>query len=325
MKIKIPYSKIIIWGYPLHSHTHSYVHSSYYKAFKHLGYDVYWFHDDDYPEDFDYENCLFITEGFADANIPLNETSCYMVMYCPSPKKYEGVGRYIDIRMAAKNFKDHIQEYSLDKNTTAKVGPACYFVPKTSEKVRIKNDYHDYEMSDFDKLYISWATNLLPHEIDYDDMYIPREQNIYFCGTMSSSGKGENFSTWKPFLDEAQKMGFGFIYNNPWSNPLTDEEVIRRTRESILAPDIRGPQAVEWGLLTCRIFKNISYGHLGVTNSIEMYNELEGKCVYNSDTSQLFHDAMSQRENAKLIEEGMKLVKENHTYVNRINSILSVL
>jgi hypothetical protein len=319
------YLKVIIWGHPLYSHTHSYVHSSYYKAFKYLGYDVYWFHDGEYPEDFDYENCLFITEGFADANIPLNETSCYMVMYCPSPKKYEGVGRYIDIRMAAKDFKDHIQEYSLDKSIATKVGPACYFVPKTSEKVRIKNDYHDYEMSDFDKLYISWATNLLPHEIDYDDMYIPREQNIYFCGTIGTSGEGENISNWKPFLVEVQKAGYGFIPNNPWSNPLSDEEVIRRMRESLLGVDIRGPLHIKQGLLTCRVFKNISYGHLGVTNSEEIYNELEGKCVYNPDTAQLFHDAMAQRENAKLIEEGMKLVKENHTYVNRVNSILSIL
>lgn len=319
------YSKVIIWGHPLYSHTHSYVHSSYYKTFKHLGYDVYWFHDGEYPEDFDYENCLFITEGFADANIPLNETSCYMVMYCPSPKKYEGVGRYIDIRMAAKNFKDHIQEYSLDKSIATKVGPACYFVPKTSEKVKIKNDYHDYEMSDFDKLYISWATNLLPHEIDYDDMYIPREQNIYFCGTIGTSGEGENISNWKPFLAEVQKAGYGFIPNNPWANPLSDEEVIRRMRESLLGVDIRGPLHIKQGLLTCRVFKNISYGHLGVTNSEEIYNELEGKCVYNPDTAQLFHDAMAQRENAKLIEEGMKLVKENHTYVNRVNSILSIL
>jgi len=287
------YSKVIIWGHPLYSHTHSYIHSSYYKTFKYLGYDVYWFHDGEYPKDFDYKNCLFITEGFADANIPLNETSCYMVMYCPSPKKYEGVGRYIDIRMAAKNFKDHIQEYSLNKNTATKVGPACYFVPKTSKTVRIKNDYHDYEMSDFDKLYISWATNLLPHEIDYDDMYIPREQNIYFCGTMGASGEGENISNWRPFLAEVQKSGYDFIPNNPWTNPLSDEEVIRRMKESLLGVDIRGPLHVKQGLLTCRVFKNISYGHLGVTNSEEIYNELDGKCVYNPDTAQLFHDAMA--------------------------------
>ena len=44
------YSKVIIWGHPLHSHTHSYIHEAYYRAFKYLGYDVYWFHDNEYPD-----------------------------------------------------------------------------------------------------------------------------------------------------------------------------------------------------------------------------------------------------------------------------------
>ena len=40
--------KIVIWGYPLYSHTHSYIHAAFYKAFTHLGYETYWFHDGDY-------------------------------------------------------------------------------------------------------------------------------------------------------------------------------------------------------------------------------------------------------------------------------------
>jgi len=50
------YSKVIIWGHPLYSHTHSYVHDAYYKAFKHLGYETYWFYDEEFPLDFDYNN-----------------------------------------------------------------------------------------------------------------------------------------------------------------------------------------------------------------------------------------------------------------------------
>ena len=91
--------KIVIWGYPLNSHTHSYIHSSFYKAFKHLGHDVYWFHDDEYPEDFNYDDCVFLTEGFADKNIPLRETSTYYVHVCVNPKKYLGkVKKLIDVR-----------------------------------------------------------------------------------------------------------------------------------------------------------------------------------------------------------------------------------
>jgi hypothetical protein len=319
------YSKVIIWGHPLYSHTHSYVHESYYKTFKHLGYETYWFHDNEFPKDFDFNNCLFIGEGFADKNIPLNATSCYLIMYCPSPIKYQNVGRYIDIRMTAVDFKDHIQEYSVDKNKVEKVGPGCYFDPKKNEKVRIKNDYHDYEMDDFDKLYISWATNLLPEEINFDNMYLPRENKIYFCGSVSSQGICENMSNFTPFINECQKHGIEFSINNPWTNPLPTSEMIKHVQKSILGVDIRGPQHLKQRLLTCRVFKNISYGHLGLTNSEEMYQELEGNCVYNPDTGKLFHDGMRNRENYELIKKGMIFVKEHHTYVNRIKSILKVI
>lgn len=319
------YSKVIIWGHPLYTHTHSYVHDAYYRAFKSMGYDVYWFHDKDYPEDFDYNNCLFIGEGFADKEIPINESSCYLIMYCPSPIKYQGSGRYIDVRMTAVNFKDHIQEYSLDKSKTTKLGPACYFEPKTSNKIQVKNDYVDYEMDDYDKIYISWATNLLPDEFEEEDIYLERENAIYYSGTISAQGVCENYSKWMPFLKACQENKIKFIHNDPWANPLSMGEVINRTQRSILGVDIRGPQHLKQGLLTCRVFKNISYGHLGLTNSSSVYEELDGNCVYNDDTEQLFYDGMSNRENYNLIKRGMQFVKENHTYINRINSILSIL
>jgi hypothetical protein len=56
-----------------------------------------------------------------------------------------------------------------------------------------------------------------------------------------------------------------------------------------------------------------------------VYNELEGNCVYCEDTAQLFYEAMKNRENEKMILSGMRFVKENHTYINRINSIISIL
>jgi hypothetical protein len=319
------YSKVIIWGHPLYSHTHSYVHEAYYRGFKSLGYDVYWFHDNDYPEDFDFSNCLFIGEGFADNKIPINDTSCYLIMYCPSPIKYQNAGRYIDVRMTAVNFKDHIQEYSVDKSVLTKLGPACYFDPKTSSKVVIKNDYVDYEMDDYDKVYISWATNLLPDEFEEEDIYLERENAIYFFGTISAYGICENYSNWQPFIKACNDNEIKFIANDPWQNPMSMGDVIINTQKSLLGIDIRGTQHLKQELLTCRVFKNISYGHLGLTNSKAVYEELDGNCIYNENTEELFYDGMKNRKNYNLISKGMKFVQENHTYINRINSLLSIL
>lgn len=320
------YKKIIIWGYPLYSHTHSYVHEGYFRAFKYLGYETYWFHDERYPNDFDFSNCLFIGEGFADKNIPLNKTSCYFIMYCPSPKKYieSEVGRYIDVRMAAVDFKDHIHQYSLNETNAIKVGPACYFEPAKNLNIRIHNDYHNYEIKDFDKYYISWATNLLPEEFDENSVYYPRENNIYFCGNISNGGVYENYSQFHAFIEECKINNINFIHNDSWANPLTTQEIINRTQKSFMMIDIRGPEHLKNRLLTCRISKNISYGQLGLTNSKGIYEKLEGHCILEESTKDLFYKGLEQKENFELIKKQMRYIKSNHTYINRVKSILNI-
>lgn len=319
--------KIIIWGYPLHSHTHSYIHAAFYKAFKSLDYETYWFHDKNYPKDFDWNDCVFWTEGFADKNIPLNKTSTYFVHVCPDPAKYinAGVKKFIDVRYNHLWHKDHVYEYKLDKSKVEKVGPCCYLSERKNRRVQVLNDYHKYWIEDYDKFYVTWATNYLPSEFDFEDIKYPRENKIYFSGNISSTGRCENYSTFKPFIDECQKNGIEFIHNDPFSNPLDENEVIERTKKSILGVDIRGPEHIKNGYVPCRVFKSISWGHLGITNSYEVYNELEGNCLYSKDTAQMFYDSMNKKNDFDFIKKSMKYVRENHTYVNRIQSIMKLL
>ena len=79
------------------------------------------------------------------------------------------------------------------------------------------------------------------------------------------------------------------------------------------------------GFIPERLFKAISYGHLGVTNSRHAYELFEGKLIYNNDERQLFYDAMNNLKNYDLIKEQMRMVRESHTYINRINDLFSVV
>jgi hypothetical protein len=79
------------------------------------------------------------------------------------------------------------------------------------------------------------------------------------------------------------------------------------------------------GYIACRILKAISYGHLGITNSRHTYELLEKKVVYNENESQLFYDAQTQLNNYELIKEQMNIVRNKHTYLNRINDLLNAL
>lgn len=319
--------KIIIWGYPLYSHTHSYIHDAFYKAFRHLEYDTYWFHDGNFPKDFDFSNCIFWTEGFADSNIPLNDSSVYFVHVCKSPKKYieAGVKKFIDVRYNHIWMNDHVYSYTMDKRHLEKLGPCCYFEKSTGQTIKFKNTYYDYDISDYDKIYISWATNLLPREFNFDDIYLPRQNVIHFCGNLSASGVCENTSTFSKFIQEAEKEGIPFLVNNPWSNPLSDEETIKRAKQSILGADVRGPEHIRNGYVPCRVMKSMSYGHLGMTNSPEVYKEMEGHCVLDEDPANLFHLAMAKRHDYDFIKKGMEYIRKNHTYINRIEDILKIL
>lgn len=319
--------KIILWGYPLYSHTYSYIHEAFYKAFKHLGYDVYWFHDGDYPKDFNWNDCIFLTEGFADNNIPINSSSIYFVHGTKDPSKYvnANVKNYIDVRYNHLWHKDHIYEYSLDKSNVTKIGKSCYYQPKENKTIYFKNDYVNYKISDYNKFYITWATNKLPHEINFDDINHPRQNVIHFCGNLSPYGRCENYSAFVPFINECSKNNIQFIHNDPFSNPLTEDEVIKRTKDSILGIDIRGPEHIRNGYVPCRVFKSITAGHMGTTNSQEVYNELEGHCLFEQNTAKLFYRAMEKRNDKEFILNSMKYIKENHTYINRINSLLSIL
>lgn len=319
--------KVIIWGYPLYSHTHSYVHEALFRAFSFLGYQTYWFHDGDYPTDFDWTDCLFWTEGFADHNIPLNKTSTYFVHVCPDPSKYINarVKKFVDVRYNHLIHKDHVYEYTLDKGKVENVGPCCYYQPKTNRRVQVLNDYQQYWIEDYDKLYFTWATNTLPNEFDFSDINYPRENKIYFSGNISSQGRCENWSKIQPFVNKCIENGIEFIHNDPFQNPLSNNEVILRTKKSLLGVDIRGPEHIKNGYVPCRVFKSMSWGHLGMTNSEEVYEELEGHCLFESDTALLFEKAMIMKDDKKFIENGMKYVQENHTYINRIKSILNIL
>jgi len=155
-------------------------------------------------------------------------------------------------------------------------------------------------------------------------MYRERDKASWYCGTISPHGQAENWSNLEPFIEQCSNHGLDFHYNDVWQNPLSFADVMDLTRRSMLGIDIRGKWHVETRVVTCRVFKNISYGHLGMTNSEQIYQEMDGNMIYNPDPAQLFHDGMKNRTNFDLIRKGMQYVKENHTYINRATSLLKV-
>ena len=325
--------KIIIWGYPLHTHTHSYIHAAWYKTFSSLGYETYWFADNAHPKDFDYSNCLFITEGYADSQIPINSTSTYFVHICVNPQKYLNAGaRVIDIRFNVSEINDCNYSIVVDKSKLDKID-CCSFYEKNANDFVLSHQFKK-GIQGYEALYLSWATDLLPQEFNYEDAKIERENKIYWIGSIAESNRNEI----QKFMKSLQKYNVEFVHNDPWSNPLDSNAAKHYVQKSLIAPDIRGSanrrvvnEKVDTGsnhkligYIPCRIFKNISYGQLGITNSKAVRDLFDGNVIYSDNEEELLELSLPHIKNINLIKNQMDYVKENHTYINRVNSILKV-
>lgn len=324
------FNKIIVWGYPLHTHTQSYVQNGWYSAFKRLGYDTYWFHDHEYPDinSFDYKNCLFLTEGYADNNIPIEKSSIYFVHMCKNPGKYVHAGcRLIDNRFLLDVADDWVYSYKLDRSSLERINH-CYYEKNANDKSLAQNIRND--VSGYEAFYCFWATDLFPDEIDFDSMYLDRENAVYYIGTIMDY----NREAVDRFVNSLKKYNLNFIHSNPWESPKSTEECKELIQRSYIAPDIRSSTSMAayictnhklTGYISCRIFKNISYGHLGSTNSKAICELFDGDIIYSDNEEELTDITIHNRKDFAMIKRQMQNVKNNHTYLNRAKDLLSIL
>ena len=290
------FKKAIVWGCGLHQHTNSYVYAAFHKAFKAMGFDAYWLNKDSDVSGMDFANSLFITEGQHDGNIPLRNDCKYVTHNCCDPK-WETVKR--ENRLGLQVYTDDVLQWE-----TTKLAPGTY----------VSADGHG--------LFQPWATDLLPEEINLDWADLPRKNECHWVGTYST-GEFGNTNEIDQFKAAARENGISFHFHPPGSSSFEDNK--RLIQESYLAPAIHGTWQARKGYIACRVFKNISYGQMAGTNCLRAAEIFDGNLIFNSDCRQLFHDLKKIMEDKGRVKSLMKIVKEKHTYINRVQTILSVI
>lgn len=283
-------SKVIIWGHKLHSHTHSYIHNSYFKAFKSLGYEVFWFDETDDVSRFDFSNCIFFTEDQVKRGMPLRN-DCKYIAHHIQPSFFDGIDSVLNLG----NYIVDVEKYEKIKDQT-------YFDSKTKT------------------LYQCWATDLLPDEIDENDFcqFDSSKKYINYVGSLYDEG-----------LEFAQE--FGSISQTQGKEVrlyrgVSDEDNRNLIRQSYICPDFRNYHHIKVGYIPCRIFKTISYGQVIGTNSVNVKRVFGDYVVFGSDPKQLYENMVESFYKRTInISEAMLFIKNNHTYINRANTILKLL
>jgi hypothetical protein len=297
--------KVVIWGHLLDTHTHSYIHGAFFKAFKSLGYDTYWIGNNDDVSGMDFNDTLFITESQVDSNIPIIKNSYYVLHNCSTEKYINGGCKCLNIQTLKENIRNN-----------------------KSLGIHL-NNYTVLYKGGIDILYMCWGTDLLPDEIDLNNAKNNSGGCCVWIGTYGGGeSKFENWSNLDPFFEMCKINNIDIININPWSKPVSFEENIRLINNSYIAPAIQGKWQVDNGYIPCRIFKNISYGHYGYTNSKSVMDIFDGPLIYSPDIRDLFNKIIENKNNNLHIDNLkylMEEVKNKHTYINRINDILECL
>ena len=252
--------------------------------------------DNDDVSGFDFSNTFFFTEGQVDKKIPLREDCIYLLHNCYDDKYKPLIEKNRAFRM--QTYTDDALKYNLTKVEDciyADYGGKCIYFP--------------------------WATDLLPHEIDANKPAQPFNRDsriVRWVGTIGGERFG-NIDQINPFIAACSANGIAFDQ----VMRVSVDENIRRIKESYMAPTIVGQWQYDVGYVPCRIFKNISYGQMGITSSPRIYELFQHKVIYNSDTYQLFYDAKNYLEKMSLEElhSLMDFVRDHHTYINRINTV----
>lgn len=330
----------VVWGFRMenHFHTHSWIHSGFYRALKHLyGDRALWLDHTDDLNKIDLHDSIIITEHeAAKRGMPIHADNFHIIHglnndkvlfpQMASIKNKLGWDVHHDFSYggtAIWNCENAVQleEY---KNFLKGLNPGP---PRDEERnlnrIKIAEDFWYYPAEK--NLNFRWATDLLPHEIEENKKtakpWNPESKEIIYTGTRWFVNDLEL----NQFDSACRENGITFRTVGAGQNGVVSlEDNVKNVQNSYFSPAISGSHHLTEGYVPCRIFKNISYGRMGITNSKRVNDLFGGRLIFHPDCHQLFYHAKEQLAQTTIeqVHELMDFVADHHTYVNRISDVL---
>ncbi|HTW98636.1 MAG TPA: hypothetical protein VMD59_07660 [Acidimicrobiales bacterium] len=297
------FKRAVIWGHPLGSHTHSYIHLGFAKALVSIGVETVWTDDPLLLERTGVAQTLFLTEGQVVAGLP-RERSCRYVLHNVDRSWYEEIADCVLL----------LQAYTVDAELRSLQATTCQRL----------NSYTWVDVDDHGTptLYQPWASDLLPDEFDFALPTPELAPGAYaaWVGTIGGGAFG-NAAELAGFQAAAGAAGVEFVHREGLSRSAHR----RLVAGSVVAPAIVGAWQLRKGYLPCRVFKNISYGRLGLTNSPAVAGIFDPELPWSSDSGEVFAKGVELLGRRDLLTGQMCEVQARHTFLNRLDAIVSCL
>lgn len=304
---EIGIKRIVIWGLRRKYHTHRHIHQSFYKNARKLGFETIWVEDDKKNQKHIKPGDLIISADligkmvpekntFEEYNLPVRDD----IFYC--------LHNFKEIFKEKLNKKNYINlqvyhDVVLHINNIEKWGSATYFDNETKT------------------LYQPWGTDLLPEE--FKRPVYNKNKFIFWIGSIWNDNLNRgNINEITELKNICKKRGFIFI-NLRFIPDYLNTFFVRLSR---IAPAIAGKFQVEVNYLPCRMFKNISYGQLGITN-IRKFHDILGEHFISGETIEELIDntlSLSKTEYLAKIKAQQEIIK-SYTYKSALENIFRAI
>jgi len=287
------FNKVVVWGLKTQEHTHAYIHRHFFSTLEKLGASVVLVDDRRENEDVIESNDLVISVDVSSSHLPIRDNVYYCLHNCS-----DDIHQTIDPSRSIQ-----LQTYT---NSVELAGQMWDQVTFFDGKNRT--------------LFQPWATDLLGNE--FEEPILERSGNVVFwVGSIWNDRLDRgNVNEIEMLKDVLEKRNIRFIHLQDISDSLN----IKYVRRSLIAPAIAGRWQVENNYLPCRMWKNISYGRLGVSN-VRKFDDIFNDCtVKGRSIEELIDNTLSLplSKYRDMIYEQQEIVKSHHTYVNRLLNII---
>jgi len=164
-----------------------------------------------------------------------------------------------------------------------------------------------YWLAENRTLSMPWGTDLLAEEF-YDPVFNPSSREAMFVGAIwNTDGQGNEGILVE--LRHALKMnGLKLVHKTQ----ISGEDMINSIRGARIAPAIAGDWQVDHDYLPCRVFKNVSYGQVAITN-VQRFFDIFADCSLQADSVEgLIGESLSLRrgEWVEMVMAQQKIVSQ---------------
>ena len=306
----IEINKVVIWGLKNKQDTMKFVMDGFFKAWKHLNYNVYWVNSIEELEsnNIDFSKCLvwYAQTGTRPTPPPIKKDNFYVGHNADDFEK----------KVINTIGKQYYLKHSIWATTVL-----------NKDDIQLNKKHSIFNISK-NMVIFPWATNLLPYEIDENIKNLENIEIKPICGHIGSTG-GQWGEPYRLFSEELKQYNIPLHQGGPELTGFVPENImINFLKSCMIAPSLQYKWQRDVCYVPCRLFKTISYGKMGVTNNMEAHKFFDKKLLYSDNLKELAKMCVEFEKNPKkneIIKDLMINVRDNHTYVSRINLLITVL